>query len=94
MLNKIIKYSLNNKYIILLSSLVLIILGTRTAINMDVDVFPDFTSPTVNVFGTTPDITAPAVNNFYFNSGTASPTSPITIILNLNSSLNIKHSIN
>lgn len=49
MLNNIIKFSLNNKYLILLSSIVLIILGTRTAINMDVDVFPDLTAPTVVV---------------------------------------------
>ena len=49
MLNNIIKFSLNNKYLILLSSVLLIVLGTRTAINMDVDVFPDFTSPTVVV---------------------------------------------
>ncbi|MDO9262028.1 MAG: efflux RND transporter permease subunit, partial [Flavobacteriaceae bacterium] len=49
MLNNIIKFSLNNKYIILLSSVLLLIIGTRTAINMDVDVFPDFTSPTVVV---------------------------------------------
>ncbi len=49
MLNNIIKFSLNNKYLILLSSVLLVVLGTRTAINMDVDVFPDFTSPTVVV---------------------------------------------
>lgn len=49
MLNNIIKFSLNNKYIILLASVLLIVIGTRTAINMDVDVFPDFTSPTVVV---------------------------------------------
>ena len=49
MLNNIIKFSLNNKFIILLSSVLLIVIGTRTAINMDVDVFPDFTSPTVVV---------------------------------------------
>lgn len=49
MLNNIIKFSLNNKYLILLASVLLVVLGTRTAINMDVDVFPDFTSPTVVV---------------------------------------------
>lgn len=49
MLNQIIKFSLNNKYLILLCSLVLIIAGTRTAQNMDVDVFPDLTAPTVVV---------------------------------------------
>jgi CzcA family heavy metal efflux pump len=49
MLNNIIKFSLNNKYLILLASVLLVVIGTRTAINMDVDVFPDFTSPTVVV---------------------------------------------
>lgn len=49
MINKLIKFSLNNKYFILFSSLVLVIFGTRTALNMDVDVFPDLTAPTVVV---------------------------------------------
>ncbi|PKP33118.1 MAG: CusA/CzcA family heavy metal efflux RND transporter [Bacteroidetes bacterium HGW-Bacteroidetes-16] len=49
MLNNIIKFSLNNKYLILLASVLLVVIGMRTAINMDVDVFPDFTSPTVVV---------------------------------------------
>jgi len=47
MLNNIIKFSLNNKYFVLLCSILLVIFGTRTAINMDVDVFPDLTAPTV-----------------------------------------------
>jgi len=49
MLNNIIKFSLNNKYFILLCSVVLVVVGTRTAVNMDVDVFPDLTAPTVVV---------------------------------------------
>ncbi|MCD6598241.1 MAG: efflux RND transporter permease subunit [Bacteroidales bacterium] len=49
MLNNIIKFSLNNKYLILLCSGMLVIFGIRTAINMDVDVFPDLTAPTVVV---------------------------------------------
>ena len=49
MLNNIIKFSLSNKYLVLLASVLLVVIGTRTAINMDVDVFPDFTSPTVVV---------------------------------------------
>lgn len=49
MLNSIIKFSLSNKYLILLASVLLIIFGTRTAQNMDVDVFPDLTAPTVVV---------------------------------------------
>ena len=49
MLNNIIKFSLNNKYLILLGSLLLVVFGMRTASNMDVDVFPDLTAPTVVV---------------------------------------------
>lgn len=49
MLNNIIKFSLNNRYLILLGSVVLVVFGMRTAMNMDVDVFPDLTAPTVVV---------------------------------------------
>jgi Cu/Ag efflux pump CusA len=49
MLDNIIKFSLKNKYFVLLCSVVLIVVGTRTAVNMDVDVFPDLTAPTVVV---------------------------------------------
>ncbi len=49
MINNIIKFSLNNKFFILLSAVVLMIVGLRTAKNMDVDVFPDLTAPTVVV---------------------------------------------
>ncbi len=47
MLNNIIKFSLDNKYLVLLCSLLLIVFGIKTASNMDVDVFPDLTAPTV-----------------------------------------------
>lgn len=47
MINNIIKFSLNNKYLIILISLALTVFGIRTATNMDVDVFPDLTAPTV-----------------------------------------------
>src|SRR6056297_3272022 len=49
MLNNLIKFSLRNKYIVLFATLFLIIIGVRTARNMDVDVFPDLTAPTVVV---------------------------------------------
>lgn len=49
MINNIIKFSLNNKYFVLLSAVVLMVVGLRTASNMDVDVFPDLTAPTVVV---------------------------------------------
>lgn len=49
MLNKIIKYSLENKLLILVAAALLIIVGIFTARDMDVDVFPDLTAPTVVV---------------------------------------------
>ncbi|MFA6593179.1 MAG: efflux RND transporter permease subunit [Bacteroidales bacterium] len=47
MLNKIIRFSLNNRPLILVSALLLMIAGIFTAENMDVDVFPDLNAPTV-----------------------------------------------
>ena len=47
MLNKIIYYSLHNRLVILVCALFLMIWGTYTAFNTDVDVFPDLNAPTV-----------------------------------------------
>ena len=47
MLNNIIKFSLNNRFFILLCAVILTITGIQTAREMDVDVFPDLTAPTV-----------------------------------------------
>lgn len=49
MLNRIIKFSLNNRLFILLGAILLIVGGTFTSQKMDVDVFPDLTAPTVVV---------------------------------------------
>ena len=49
MLDRIIRFSLNNKYFILFSFLLLIFFGVRTTSQMDIDVFPDLTAPTVVV---------------------------------------------
>ena len=49
MLDKIIKFSLNNRLVVLIASVLLMIAGTYTALNMDVDVFPDLNAPTVVV---------------------------------------------
>lgn len=49
MIDNIIKFSLNNKLIILVASVVLLIYGTKTATEMEIDVFPDLTAPTVVV---------------------------------------------
>lgn len=49
MLNKIIKFSLDNKLFVLVAAVLLIVAGTYSAQRMDVDVFPDLTAPTVVV---------------------------------------------
>ena len=49
MLNAIIKFSLNNKLAIMLSVLLITIGGIYTMQKIEVDVFPDLTSPTVVV---------------------------------------------
>ena len=49
MLNKIIKFSLNNQLFVLLGAVLLIIGGLYASQIMDVDVFPDLTAPTVVV---------------------------------------------
>ncbi len=49
MLNKIIQFSLNNRLVVLVAAVLLMVAGTYTATNMDVDVFPDLNAPTVVV---------------------------------------------
>ena len=49
MLNKIIKYALANRLIIIAASVFLLIAGIYTTSKMEVDVFPDLTAPTVVV---------------------------------------------
>ncbi|WP_120275763.1 efflux RND transporter permease subunit [Mangrovibacterium diazotrophicum] len=49
MLDRIIKFSLQNKLLVLLGAAVLLFAGVYTARDMDVDVFPDLTAPTVVV---------------------------------------------
>lgn len=47
MLNKILDFSLRNRIAILLAGLVIMGLGTFVATNMEVDIFPDLSAPTV-----------------------------------------------
>lgn len=47
MLNNILKFSLNNRLIVLVGFALLSLFGTYVAFNMDVDVLPDLTAPTV-----------------------------------------------
>lgn len=49
MLNKIIKFSLNNRMVVLVATVLLMVTGLYTASNMEVDVFPDLNAPTVVV---------------------------------------------
>ena len=49
MLNKIIKFSLQNRILVLLITCFLLIGGTIVTINSEVDVFPDLNAPTVTV---------------------------------------------
>ena len=49
MLNKIIQFALNNRLIILVASVLIILAGSYTAYRMEVDVFPDLNAPTVVV---------------------------------------------
>lgn len=47
MLNKIIRFSLNNRLVILAASILILIGGIYTTMNTEVDVFPDLNAPTV-----------------------------------------------
>ena len=49
MLNKILKFSLSNRLLVVTAFALLSLVGTYIAFNMDVDVFPDLTAPTVVV---------------------------------------------
>ena len=49
MLNRIIQFSLHNRMLVVLSSVLLLLVGTYITINMEVDVFPDLNAPTVVV---------------------------------------------
>jgi Cu/Ag efflux pump CusA len=47
MLDKILKFSLDNRLLIIFLAVILTISGIRIAREMDIDVFPDITAPTV-----------------------------------------------
>ena len=49
MLNKIIKFSLDNRLVVLIGAVLLMVAGLYTAKTMEVDVFPDLNAPTVVV---------------------------------------------
>ena len=47
MLNKIIRFSLENRILVLVASVLLVIAGLYSTGKTDVDVFPDLNAPTV-----------------------------------------------
>ncbi len=49
MLNRIIQFSLNNRLVVLIGAVLLLMAGLYTASDMEVDVFPDLNAPTVVV---------------------------------------------
>ena len=49
MLNRIIRFSLNNRLLVLVAAALLMFVGIYTSSRMEVDVFPDLNAPTVVV---------------------------------------------
>ena len=56
MLNKIIKFSLDNRLVILLAAILLMLGGIYTTQNIEVDIFPDLNAPTVTVMTEAPGL--------------------------------------
>lgn len=54
MINKIIEFSLRNRIIIILVTLILIVVGVKFFIELPVDVYPDLNAPVVNVITESP----------------------------------------
>lgn len=61
MINKIISFSLHNRLTVMIVSALMLIAGAYTAQRMEVDVFPDLTSPTVVVMTEAPGMAAEEV---------------------------------
>jgi Cu/Ag efflux pump CusA len=49
MLNKLMQLSLKNRLIVLIAAIGLLLFGIYTTVKLPVDVFPDFTAPTVSI---------------------------------------------
>ena len=49
MLNRIIKFSLDNRLVVVIAAVLIAVAGVWAATRMEVDVFPDLNAPTVVV---------------------------------------------
>ncbi len=56
MLNSLIRFALNHRGVVLGFSLILLLVGTQTALNLPVEVLPDLTKPTVIVLTEAPGL--------------------------------------
>jgi CzcA family heavy metal efflux pump len=56
MLNRLIRFSLHHRPIVLMASLLLLIFGYQTVINLPVEVLPDMTKPTVTILTECPGL--------------------------------------
>lgn len=67
MLNKIITWSLHNKYLVLLSAAIVSVFGIWSLATMKVDILPDINKPTVTVFAESPGLAAEEVERLVLN---------------------------
>jgi CzcA family heavy metal efflux pump len=67
MLNKIILWSLNNKFAVLLLAAFISVLGLWSLASMKVDILPDINKPTVTVFAESPGLAAEEVERLILN---------------------------
>ncbi len=56
MLNRLIRFSLTHRALILIGALILLVLGARTATQLPVEVLPDLTKPTVTILTESPGL--------------------------------------
>lgn len=67
MLNQIITWSLQNKFLVLFLSAVVSVLGLWSLATMKVDILPDINKPTVTVFAESPGLAAEEVERLVLN---------------------------